>query len=246
MSRLYIFDLDGTLFRGSEPTPNAPAVIDELRRQGSQLRFLTNNSARTPDELAAKLWQMGFNVDVEEIFTSSLGAASALRGQVDWAFVVGEHGLVNALWNVNIYKGPADGPGAVVAGICRHFTYDLMKQAMQLLLDPEIRFVATNTDATYPLEQGKLEPGAGSIVAALAACSGRTPEVIGKPSPYLIDLILSKAGVAPKDCVVVGDRLDTDIEAGHRAGCETHLVLCGVTKEAPAGQRFSEDLRGLI
>lgn len=246
MSRLIIFDLDGTLYRGAEPTPGAVETLAELRRRGTHLKFLTNNSAKTPSDLVAKLHQMGIAADPEDIFTSATGAAFSLKGQVDWAFTVGEHGLSNALWNAGIYKGPADGPGAVVVGICRHFTYELMNQALQVLLDPDVRFVATNTDATYPLEQGRVEPGAGSIVAAIATCSGRTPEVIGKPSPFMIDLILSQAGVSPKDCLVVGDRLDTDIEAGHRAGCETHLVLCGVTREAPAGQRFSEDLRGLL
>jgi 4-nitrophenyl phosphatase len=241
---LVIFDLDGTLFRGDEPTPGAVETVGALRDSGVLVRYLTNNSSKTRGFLTAKLARLGFSVSEDEVFSSAIGAASYLHGQVDSVFVVGEEGLREAFGAEGIrLDGP---PQAVVVGICRSFTYALMNEAMQHLLDPAVRFVATNTDATYPLEEGRLEPGAGSIVAAIAACSGRAPEVVGKPNPFLIDLILSQAGVSPRDCLVVGDRLETDIEAGRRAGCDTHLVLTGVTSVAPEGQAFSQDLRGIL
>lgn len=243
--RLVIFDLDGTLFRGEEPTPFAVETVAELRARGTLIRFLTNNSSRTRADLTAKLAKLGFGAVEDEVYSSAVGTASYLKGHVNAAFVVGETGVKEALAEAGICTSTSE-VGAVVVGICRVFTYDLMNEALQHLRNPHVRFIATNTDATYPLEGGHIVPGAGSIVAGIATCAGRAPEVVGKPNPFLVDLILSHAGVAPTDCLVVGDRMETDIEAGHRAGCPTHLVLCGVTHEAPEGQRASANLRGIL
>jgi 4-nitrophenyl phosphatase len=117
---------------------------------------------------------------------------------------------------------------------------------MRHLLDPQVRFVATNRDATFPIEGGQLVPGAGAIVAALATCAGREPELVGKPDPFLIDWILRDAGVAPGDALVIGDRVETDIEAGQRAGCPVHLVLTGVTTTPPPGVAWSPDVVGVL
>lgn len=244
--RLVIFDLDGTLFRGEAPTEGAVETVSELRRRGTLVRFLTNNSSKTREELREKLDRLGFRPREDEVYSSAIGCASYLRHHIEWAFVVGERGIRDALEQVEIALTPTEGRGAVVVGICRSFDYTMMDRAFQLLRNPEVLFIATNTDATYPLEEGHLVPGAGSIVASLATCSGRSPEVVGKPNPFLIDLILSQAGIAPQDCLVVGDRMETDIEAGRRAGCPTHLVLCGVTAIAPEGQSFSPNIRGIL
>jgi 4-nitrophenyl phosphatase len=301
--RLYILDLDGTLYRGEEPTPHAVATVAKLRDLGAKIRFLTNNSGRTRQFYANKLNRLGFEAAPEEVYSSALGTARWCReNQILSAFVVGEEGLVQELADEQIrvtnlsdypelpswlsgelpdradaYEGPVgllgpshqdkaaprreayEGPvgligadsasapraDAVVVGICRRFTYDWMNRAMQ-----EIRggaqFVATNPDVTYPLEQGRLEPGAGSIVAAVAACSEREPHLIGKPNPYLTELILRESETSPEEALVVGDRPETDLECGRRAGCATHLVLCGITERAQPGQPHSADLSGLL
>lgn len=241
---LYILDMDGTLFRGSDPLPNAVEAVAGLRRGGAEVRYLTNNSTQKRETYVAKLSSMGFEVRPEWVYSSALGAAELLRGTIDHAQVVGEEGLIQALIDAGIKVGPR--PDAVVVGMCRHFDYSLLNDSLQSLLDPNVRFVATNRDATYPLEGNRLVPGAGSIVAAIATACGREPEVVGKPSPFLIEWILRDAGVAPVDALVVGDRMDTDIEAGIRAGCSTHLVLSGVTSEAPSGISSSLDLSALV
>jgi len=244
-AKLVILDLDGTLFRGSEPTPYAAETVSELRRRGSIVRFLTNNSSQTQSALAEKLTKMGIAAVPEEVVYSSMGAAKLLvdRGQRS-AFVVGEAGLEAALSARGITL-TGDRPDAVVVGICRSFTYDWLDRALQCLNQGAL-FVATNRDATYPLEGGRVQPGAGAIVAAIATCSGKEPIVVGKPEPTLVFQILEETGIAPDDALMVGDRMDTDIEAGLRAGVPTHLVLCGVTKIAPEGQRWSEDVRGVL
>jgi ribonucleotide monophosphatase NagD (HAD superfamily) len=134
---------------------------------------------------------------------------------------------------------------SVVAGICQTFTYDLMNGAMQQIL-AGAKFIGTNPDPTYPMEGNKLIPGAGSIVAAVRACSGVEPLIIGKPNPTMINMVIEDLGLEPSDVLVVGDRQDTDIESGRRAGCPTHLVLTGVTTVPPNGQAYSLDLRGLL
>jgi 4-nitrophenyl phosphatase len=255
--RLYILDLDGTLFRGNKAIPGAIETVAELRRRGAGIAFLTNNSSQTRASYVGKLSEMGFDVTYQEIYSSATSAAVYLvENGFRNVFVVGEAGLVETLRESNIevtnadptgnvHSVPESGAEAVVAGICRHFTYDLLNGALQQCLSGA-KLIATNTDATYPVEDGKLIPGAGSIVAAIQTCSGLTPTVIGKPNPYLVELILRDTGIPPAETLCVGDRVDTDLWAGERAGTATHLVLTGVSKQAPEGQSFSIDLRGLL
>jgi 4-nitrophenyl phosphatase len=244
---LYIFDLDGTLYRGSQAIPGAAETVARLKESGSLVRFLTNNSSQTPAAQAEKLRGMEIDALPSEILTSSVGAAHYLEeNRLRRAFVVGEPGLIEVLGMQGIHAADAEEEcDAVVVGICRTFTYELMNQAMQRLLQGAA-FVATNTDATYPMEEGRIVPGAGSIVAAVKTCSGREPVVIGKPNPFLVQMTLDQAGVSARDALVVGDRYETDIVSGRAAGCDTLLVFTGVSHEAPAGQPAAASVRDLI
>lgn len=251
--RLYILDLDGTLYRGKEVVPGSVETVRELRHRGAMIRYMTNNSAKTPDEYALRLQGMGFDAEPSEIASSSTASARWLKEHgFDSAFVVGESGLFSALADAGVK--PVNGEPShtassqadcVVVGICRQFTYPWLGSAMQQILGGA-RFIATNADATYPVENGKLNPGAGSIVAAIQACSGEEPYVVGKPNPYVIELLLRETGVKPEETLVVGDRLETDILCGSRAGCDTHLVLTGVATEVPEGLSWSNDLTRLL
>jgi len=256
--RLYLFDLDGTLFRGDEVLPHAVEVVAELRRRGAGIRYVTNNSSQTRQHFVAKLSKMGFEVSPAEVVSSATGTASYCRtAGVRSAYVVGEPGLVqtlreagvsvlNALENgLTVPQKAVMGVDAVVAGICRHFDYALMNGAMQQIRGGA-RYIATNPDTTYPMEGGQLIPGAGSIVAAITACGGQEPFVVGKPNPFLAEEILKETGIPAAETLVVGDRDDTDLECGRRAGCPTYLVLTGVATELPQGQPGGEDLRGLL
>jgi 4-nitrophenyl phosphatase len=243
--RAYIFDLDGTLFRGDEPISEAVETVNELVKRGAMIRYLTNNSSRTRDFFVEKLRRMGYPVEHEQVYTSGYGTAMYLRSEgIDRVFAVGEQGLIDTFRHHGIVA-EKDRVQAVVVGLNRSFTYDLMNEAMQLIRGGA-RFVATNPDTTYPMEGGKLIPGAGSIVAAIRACSETEPFVVGKPNPYLVQLVLHDAGLQPEEALVVGDRDDTDLESGRRAGCPTFLVLTGVTQDPQPGQWHGQTLLELL
>lgn len=256
--RLYAFDLDGTLYRGGDVIPHAVEVVQQLRANGAEVRFVTNNSGRTRQDFAEKLTKMGFDCAPHEVVSSGTGTAQYVKDSfIRTAYVVGEPGLVatlreagvavvNALPNgLTVPQPPVTTVDAVIAGICRHFDYAMVDGAMQHIRNGA-RFVATNRDATFPMEAGRLQPGAGTIVAAIETCSGTVPFVVGKPNPYLIETLVREADVLASDVLVVGDRIDTDIECGKRAGCDTFLVLTGVETWIPTGQPGSADLRGLL
>ena len=242
----YIFDLDGTLYRGADPIEHAVEVVSQLVAEGAKVRFLTNNSGYTAEKISEKLTAMGFPAPVESIYSSGLGAANYLRTQgAKSVFVVGQPGLHEILtsYGLNIVEtAPAD---FVLVGICRSFTYDLLDRALQCLLGGA-KLIATNKDTTFPLENGRISPGAGSIVAAVEAASGMKATVIGKPEPTLVQHLLAQMNLRPEDVLVVGDRIDTDIESARRANCPSHLVLTGVTPEPVLGLSYSDDLQKLL
>ena len=245
---LYVFDLDGTVYRGSELIRGAAQVIEKLRESGSQVRFLTNNSSLTRVGIAGKLSRLGVEATPEECYgTAHAAALLALERRWRRVFVVGEAGLKESLGDagVEIQTSVSQDPNAVIVGICRQLTYEWLNQALQGLRQGA-EFVATNRDATYPLENDAVAPGAGAIVSALETAWGRAPLVLGKPEPELINLILRDAGVAASDALVIGDRLDTDIAAAKRAGCPSWLVLSGVTQNAPEDQSHGLSLADLI
>ena len=255
--RLYIFDLDGTLYRGEEVLPGAVEAVAALRHRGAVIRYLTNNSGRSREHYAEKLTRLGFSAEPAEVYSSAQAAARVCseRGYRE-AFVVGEEGLFTELAVAGmriLNSGQSEarpftgqrGAVCVVAGICRNFTYAWMNEAMQHILSGAT-FFATNTDSSYPLEGGRLEPGAGAIVSSIQTCSGRAPEVLGKPNRLLVDMILADAGRPKDEALVVGDRIETDIEAGRRAGCDTFLVLSGVTSEPPQEMAAGYTLMDLV
>jgi 4-nitrophenyl phosphatase len=242
-----LFDLDGTLYRGETVIPHAVETVRELVQLGVRVGYVTNNSTKTRVQFAQKLQALGFPAEPEQTFGTAYGVARYARSiGVRSVYAVGEEGLVDTLTEHGIHVcDGADRVDAVIVGLDREFHYRRLRAAMAHIL-AGAQYVATNADTTYPLEGGQLIPGAGSIVAAVTAASGVTPHVIGKPNPDLINLAMQSLGVKPARTLVVGDRMDTDIEAGQRAGCPVHLVLTGVTPTAIPGIPSSDDVRGVL
>lgn len=233
--QVFVFDLDGTLYRGNEPIPGAIEVVNRLAEAGKSVVYLTNNSSKTVQEYLDKLGEMGFLCSSNQIVSSATATANYLvQNSIQSAFVVGEPGLEQTLAESGI-DVLSDAPQAVVVGICRtRLSYDLLDQALQHILKGS-KFIATNRDATYPLEGDRLSPGAGTMVAALQTCSGVEPFVVGKPNPYILTEWLSRNGFQPEQAIMIGDRLDTDIECARRAGVKPVLVLTGVAKAEEPG-----------
>ncbi|MCB0825815.1 MAG: HAD-IIA family hydrolase [Armatimonadetes bacterium] len=240
----YFFDLDGTCYRGSEPVPHAANAIQQLYASGAQIRYGTNNSAADPTKTCEKLKGMGFPCEPEWVYGSGPTTARYLvREGIESVFVVGEPQLHETLRGFGLAE--SDSPEAVVVGICRTFSYELLAEAQAHILNGA-KFIATNQDPTFPMEGGALKPGAGSIVAAILTATSVEPTVIGKPNPQMILDALFDLGLERREMLVVGDREDTDIAAGLAAGCPTWMVLTGVTFELPGGQDGGDDLRSII
>ncbi len=223
-----LFDLDGVLYRGDEAVPAAPATMAELRGRGTRCVFLTNNSSRTPEQVAYKLRSMGIQADAAEVVTSALATAELLASRGGGtAFVIGGDGVHGALLDagLNVLDGEPGHADLVVVGFDDTLTYAKLRSAC-VLVRRGAHLVATNPDLTFPVGDGELWPGAGSLLAAVVACAGTEAEVVGKPFAPLFEAALRRGGGGLP--LVVGDRLDTDIEGARRLGWDSLLVLSGV------------------
>ncbi len=241
---VYVFDLDGVLYLGSTPIAHSAEAVRRLQDAGKSVYFLTNNSAQTRADYQAKLLKVnGLEVPESAIFTSAYAAALYLRQRGaagSSVFVIGEPGLAAELHD-SAGLSVVTQPDAVdyhdidyvVVGIDRKFTYDKLHFAHAAITRGHAQFIATNRDSTLPTEDGEV-PGGGSLVAALATATGREPVNIGKPEAHGYEAILAVANVKASESVMIGDRLDTDIAVGRRAGAHTVLVLTGVTSPAQA------------
>jgi len=247
----FLFDLDGVLYRADTAVEYAPEAIERVRASGRSVVFLTNNSSRTPRQVADKLRGLGIPADAEEVVSSALAAAELLRGQgARTAFVIGEDGVLEALADAGVRvvddgHAPVD---AVVVGWDRAITYDKLRTAC-LLVERGARLVATNADASYPAPDG-LWPGAGALLAAVVATTGVEPVVAGKPHAPLFETACRRAGA--RRPLVVGDRIDTDIAGAAALGLDSLLVLTGVSAAADASRSdvrptyVGDDLRVLF
>jgi len=234
-----ILDMDGVLWRDNSPIDELPAVFDALRLQQIKVTLATNNATKTVEQYLEKLAGFGVMLESWQVVTSSNATAEVLakalpqRGHV---FVIGENGLVAALRQGG-FSPLTDAedetrPVAVVAGIDRNVSYATLRRAT-LHIRAGVPFYGTNPDKTFPTPLG-LVPGAGAILAAIEAATDVAPIVIGKPSPLMMHISLERLGLAAAEVLVVGDRLETDVAAGHAAGMRTALVLTGVSTAAQA------------
>lgn len=239
---LYVFDMDGVLWAMEDPIPHGAETVKRLRLRGDRVYFLTNNSTRSREDYVAKLGRFGIRAEVSQVMTSAHATALVLRSEGAagrHAYVVGERGLIAELEGAGLRVVPyreGDRVDYVVVGWDRSFTYQKLAEAHGAIVRGGAQFIATNRDATYPDSGGRTLPGGGSLVAAVATAAGVAPRTIGKPEPHALDLILREAGVPPEQCIVVGDRLDTDIALGKRAGARTVLVLTGVSTESDVAE----------
>jgi HAD superfamily hydrolase (TIGR01457 family) len=225
----FLFDLDGVLYRGSDAIPGAREAVEAVRAARRPIVFVTNNATRTPDDVAEFLSRLGFDARSEDVVTSASATAALLAPRAGAStFVIGEHGLRDALSSVGleIIDGDPEHVDLVVLGLDRRADYARLKRAA-LLVQRGAELVATNPDRTFPQPDG-LWPGAGALLAAVVAATDAEPTIVGKPHAPLFEAARHRAGSrAP---LFVGDRLDTDIAGAAALGWDSLLVLTGVTR----------------
>jgi 4-nitrophenyl phosphatase len=232
--RGFLVDLDGVVYHGDRVIPSAPGFFRYLRHHRIPFLLTTNNSTLGPPEYVAKLARMDIEVAESEVLGSADATASYLRQQAPnggRAYVIGESGLKDAIEGAGFTLSESDAQ-FVVVGLDRQLTYQKLTTAVRLVRGGAA-FVGPNPDTTLPTDDGII-PGAGSFQAAIRAATGVGPTIIGKPEPTMLLIGCQRLGTSPADTAIIGDRLDTDIIGGCRAGLRTILVLTGVSTRAEA------------
>jgi 4-nitrophenyl phosphatase len=242
----FIFDMDGVLYRGQQTLPGVVEMFDALEARDIPYLLATNNSMATPADYVKRMAALGVIVDEANVQTSATATREFLKDELpagSHLLVVGMPALRTQLTDGSdfvITDNPDDNVAAVVAGLDQLFTYETLTRA-SAAIRKGARFVATNVDATLPVENGFI-PGAGSIIAAIATAGGALPTVVGKPETLMMTTGVQQLGTSARGTIMIGDRLDTDILAAHRAGLTTALVLTGVTTRSDlAGSEIVPD-----
>lgn len=224
----FICDMDGVIYHGNKLLDGVKEFVDWLYSENKQFLFLTNASRKTPRELQQKMFRLGLDISEEHFYTSALATAKFLQNQAPGcsAYVIGDHGLYNALYDAGININEVD-PDFVVVGETDDYSYNHIMTAMNLV-NKGARLIATNTDLTGPVEGG-VAPACRAFVAPIEATTGKAAYYIGKPNPLMMRTGLQMLDVHSSEAAMIGDRMDTDIVAGIETGLDTVLVLSGVT-----------------
>ncbi len=224
-----VLDMDGVVWRGKTVIEGAAEAIERMKAMGADVFYLTNNSTKTRGSNVDKLAGMGIPAKEKDIYTSGLAAVRYLRenfgkGSV---YVVGSDDLKRWFEAEGFGVREDENVDFAVVGLDRQISYERIGKAMNAIKENGAKFIATNDDATFPMENGEL-PGAGVMVASVETAAGKKPDVVlGKPNTYLLEMIAKDCGCSPEEMIIVGDRLETDIACGNRFGANTACVLTG-------------------
>ena len=228
--RSYVIDMDGVLYRGETILPHVHDFLGALSAARVPYVMVTNNSTRTPEQYVEKLAGMGLTTTADRVVTSGLATRAWLDERYPAGtriYLIGMPALVETVFGDGRYRPAGVDADVVVSGADWELTFEKLKTAT-IAIRRGADWVATNPDTTFPSEQGII-PGAGAILAAIAAATSATPVVIGKPEPGMLIEAAAMMHTSPGETAMLGDRLDTDILAGQRAQFVTVLVLTGVT-----------------
>ncbi len=224
----FICDMDGVIYHGNRLLPGVPEFVDWLYREDKNFLFLTNSSERSPLELKEKLSRLGLDIDESHFYTSALATAKFLSTQSPGcsAYVIGEPGLINALYSAGITMNDMN-PDYVVVGESYNYNYDTILKDVRFVLKGA-KLIGTNPDLTGPAEGG-LVPACRAFTAPIELATGKSAYFVGKPNPLMVRTGIRMLGVHSEDAAIVGDRMDTDIISGIESGMHTILVLSGVS-----------------
>lgn len=267
----YLFDCDGVLWLGKHLLPHVKETLEFLTKSGKQLVFVTNNSTKSRAAYCKKFASFGIEVTQDQIFSSAYASAVYVRDFLklepgkDKVWVCGEAGISDELElmgfkslggtdprldeQFDAEKSPFLTNGldpsvrCVVGGLDTKINYHRLAISLQYLQQPQVHFVGTNIDPTFP-QKGYIFPGAGSVIASLACCAGREPVYCGKPNKNMLDTIVSAKKLDVARCCMIGDRLNTDVRFGVEGGLGgTLLVLTGIETEDRALEQNSDHPR---
>jgi 4-nitrophenyl phosphatase len=229
--RACALDLDGVVWREDEKLPAVPAFFEFLRTQNIPYAFITNNSTRTPTQYLARLEAFEIPATPKQVITSGAVTAEEIARRFPQGtpfFAIGSQNLIDLI-AAQGYPFNPERAQIVVVGLDRNLTYDKLRIAGQRIM-AGAAFIATNGDATFPLPNGEIGPGAGSLVSAVATMTGQQPYMIGKPAAPMFEAALRYFGVPAAQTLMIGDRLDTDILGAQSIGMKSALVLTGISR----------------
>ena len=224
----FICDMDGVIYHGNHLLPGVTEFVNWLKSEKKKFLFLTNSSERSPKELEQKLMRLGLNVDESHFYTSALATAGFLASQCPGgsAYVIGEAGLINALYDAGFSMNDVN-PDYVVVGETRSYNYERIEHAVHLVRGGA-KLIGTNPDITGPTEKG-IAPATRALISPIELATGKQAYFVGKPNPLMMRVGLKRLGCKSEETVIIGDRMDTDIIAGIESEIDTVLVLSGVT-----------------
>lgn len=239
MKHGYLIDMDGVIYRGSEPIAGAAEFIRHLQEERIPYLFLTNNSTYTPFDVVVKLRKFAIETSSEHVYTSALATAEFVHKQRPdgTAFVIGEGGLLNALADVG-YAISREHPGYVIVGEGRVLNFELVEHAHRFIANGSA-LISTNSDTWCPTDSGP-RPGCGAIVALLESATGKHAYHVGKPNPFMMRAARKRIGLATDEVIMIGDTMETDIRGATDLGFRSILVLTGsTTRESLKDYPFS-------
>lgn len=231
--KLFLLDMDGTLYLGDHLFEYTPSFLSSIREQGKRYLFITNNSSKSVSAYVEKLASLGIAACEEDFLTSSQATAYYLHQHHNGArlFVCGTESFKRELQRAGFtVTETVDEADCVVMGFDTELTFAKLEQVCRALCTRDLPYIATNPDVVCPTEFGSV-PDCGSVCEMVYNATGKRPIVIGKPSPLMIQLAMHKCGVKPEETAVIGDRIYTDIKSGLNAGALSILVMSGETTE---------------
>jgi len=228
----FIFDLDGTIYLGENLIQGAKKVIETIKNKNKNYVFLTNKPLATREDYAKKLNNLGINASTENIITSSYVTAEYLKEKKPInCYVIGEKALKKELDNVGVnVSNKIENIDYLIASFDRKFSYKKLNDALQIIKSGA-KFIATNPDKTCPTENGEIPDAAGMIGAIEGTTGKKVEKILGKPSDEIVEIALQSMDIDNKNCLMIGDRIETDILMGNNNGLATALVLSGVTNK---------------
>ena len=226
----FICDMDGVIYHGNRLLPGVAEFIDWLNEEDKKFLFLTNKSGYTPRELQQRLARMGLDVSEDHFYTSALATAEFLKKQKPGCsvYAIGEAGLFKALYDAGVTMNDVN-PDYVVIGEAKSYTLDTLIKATNLVV-AGAKLIGANSDISGPIENG-IMPACRALVAPIELATGKQAYFCGKPNPLMMRTGLNILGLHSGECVMVGDRMDTDVVSGMESGMSTILVLSGVSTQ---------------